>query len=78
VVKSSEIAGELLDFEEVSSSTAWRLDMNGRGLPSGDHLVEGVVETARDASQRCNAPLDKERLFNWHAALFPFGERRVW
>ncbi len=73
VVKSSEIEGEMLDLEEVRSSVAWRLGMSMGGVPSGDHFVEGVVEMAMDASERCSVPLDEERLFNWHGALFPTG-----
>jgi Fic family protein len=73
VVKSGEIEGELLDLAEVRSSVAWRLGMSEGGVPSGDYFVEGVVQMAMDASERCNDPLDEERLFNWHAALFPTG-----
>lgn len=81
VVKSSEIEGEILDLEEVRLSVASRLGMNVGGVPSGDY-VEGVVEMAMDASERCFNPLDEERLFGWHAALFPegrgaFGRLRV-
>jgi Fic family protein len=36
-------------------------------------LIEGVVEMMLDATQRWNAPLDQERIFGWHAALFPTG-----
>jgi Fic family protein len=73
VVKSSAIEGELLNRLEVRSSIARRLGMDIGGLiPSGRH-VEGIVEIMLDATQNFAAPLTKERLFGWHAALFPLG-----
>ncbi|HYW97205.1 MAG TPA: Fic family protein, partial [Bacteroidales bacterium] len=38
-----------------------------------DRNVDGVVEMMLDATQRCFDPLTAERLFDWHAALFPTG-----
>ena len=38
-----------------------------------DRNVEGVVEMMLDATQRYNEPISRERLFGWHAALFPTG-----
>jgi Fic family protein len=73
VVKSSEIEGELLDREQVRSSVARRLGMDIGGLTQADRHVEGVVEMMLDATQRFEAPLTAERLFGWHAALFPAG-----
>lgn len=73
VVKSSEIEGEQLDIEQVRSSIARRLGMDVGGLIPSDRDVEGVVEMMLDATQRYNEPLTKERLFAWHAALFPTG-----
>jgi Fic family protein len=35
--------------------------------------VEGIVEMMLDATQNYNAPLTDERLFSWHAAMFPTG-----
>jgi len=35
--------------------------------------VEGIVEMMLDATQHFSEPLTKERLFDWHAALFPTG-----
>lgn len=73
VLKSSEIEGELLDKEQVRSSIARRLGMNVAGLIPADRNVEGVVEMMLDATQNFSAPLTTERLFDWHAALFPTG-----
>ncbi len=72
VVKSSEIEGEILDAREVRSSIAWRLGLDG-GLPPADRNVEGIVELMLDATQNYAQPLTDERLFGWHAALFPSG-----
>jgi Fic family protein len=73
VLKSSEIEGELLDKEQVRSSIARRLGMDIGGLVPADRNVEGIVEMMLDATQNYVAPLDRERLFGWHAALFPTG-----
>jgi Fic family protein len=73
VVKSSEIEGETLDTEQVRSSVARRLGMDIGGLKPADRHVEGVVEMMLDATQRYDEPLTRERLFGWHAALFPTG-----
>lgn len=73
VVKSSEIEGELLNFEQVRSSVARRLGINTAGLVPGSRYIEGVVEMMLDATQRFALPLTEKRLFGWHAALFPTG-----
>ena len=71
VVKTSEIEGERLDAEQVRSSLARRLGMDVGGLKPADRSVEGVVEMMLDATRRYDQPLTRERLFAWHAALFP-------
>jgi Fic family protein len=73
VTKSSDIEGETLDREQVRSSLARRLGMDAAGLKTPDRNVEGVVEMMLDATQNYAAPLTAERLFGWHAALFPTG-----
>jgi len=73
VVKSSEIEGELLNYEQVRSSIARRLGINTAGLVKSSRHIEGIVEMMLDATQRYNLPLTEERLFGWHAALFPTG-----
>ena len=72
-VKSSEIEGEILDRDQVRSSIARRLGMDIGGLVSADRDVEGVVEMMLDATQKYDQELTDERLFGWHAALFPTG-----
>lgn len=73
VVKSSEIEGEDLNKEQVRSSIARRLGLDISGLVPADRHVEGVVEMMLDATQKFGRPLTDERLFAWHAALFPTG-----
>ncbi|TVQ15023.1 MAG: Fic family protein [Balneolaceae bacterium] len=73
VVKSSEIEGELLNYEQVRSSIARRLGINTAGLVPSSRHIEGVVEMMLDATQRHALPLTDKRLFGWHAALFPTG-----
>ena len=73
VLKSSEIEGEKLDRDQVRSSIARRLGIDIGGLTPADRDVEGVVEMMLDATQRYDHPLTAQRLFDWHAALFPTG-----
>ena len=75
VVKSSAIEGEVLPSAEVRSSIARRLGMDIGGLAQPGREVEGVVEMMLDATQRYDEPLTSERLFGWHAALFPTGRK---
>lgn len=73
VLKSSEIEGEILDKEQVRSSIARHLGMGIGGSPTVSRNIEGVVEMTLDATQNYDKPLTKERLFGWHASLFPTG-----
>ena len=73
VIKSGEIEGETLDLAQVRSSIARRLGMDVAGMVPSDRHVEGVVEMMMDAAQNFDKPLTKDRLFDWHASLFPTG-----
>lgn len=73
VVRSSEIEGQHLPRDQVRSSIARRLGMDAGGLVASDREVEGIVEMMLDATGNHREPLTKERLFSWHAALFPTG-----
>lgn len=73
VVKTSEIEGEQLNVESVRSSIARRLGVDIGALAPVDRHIEGVVEMVLDATANCRAPVSQERLFGWHAALFPTG-----
>ena len=73
VVKTSEIEGEVLNVESVRSSIARRLGVDIGAVAPVDRHVEGVVEMVLDATLHCADALTAERLFGWHAALFPTG-----
>jgi Fic family protein len=73
VVKSSAIEGETLDPEAVRSSIARRLGMDAGGLKPADRNVDGIVEMMLDATRNYDNPFTTERLFAWHASLFPTG-----
>lgn len=77
VIKSSEIEGEILDRSQVRSSVARHLGMEIAALDPVDRNVDGVVEMMLDATQKFDQPLTKERLLNWHAALFPTGRSGI-
>ncbi|MFC5410833.1 Fic family protein [Larkinella bovis] len=73
ILKSNEIEGEKLDQDQVRSSIAQRLGIETFGLVPVDRNIEGVVDMLLDATQHFDQPLTKDRLFGWHAALFPTG-----
>lgn len=77
VLKSSEIEGEILNYDQVRSSIARRLGLEYAGMIYPDRHVEGVVEMMLDATRNYKQPLDDERLFGWHAALFPTGRSGI-
>ncbi|UXI66590.1 Fic family protein [Tahibacter amnicola] len=72
-VKTSAIEGEILDVQSVRSSIARRLGVNIGALAPVDRSAEGVVDMIMDATAHYDAPLTEQRLFGWHAALFPTG-----
>jgi Fic family protein len=73
IVKSGAIEGEKLDSIQVRSSLARRLGIDIGGLAPANRHVEGIVEMMLDAAQHYKDELTEERLFGWHAALFPLG-----
>lgn len=73
VLTSSEIEGELLHADLVRSSVARHLGMEIGGSRPIDRNVEGVVDMMLDATQHYEKALTADRLFGWHAALFPSG-----
>lgn len=73
VTKSSEIEGESLNDQQVRSSIARRLGIEIAGTIPSERDVDGVVEMMLDATQDYTEKLSQERLFGWHAALFPTG-----
>lgn len=73
ILKSSEIEGEILNKEQVHSSVARKLGLEFNKNINIERNIEGVVEMMFDATQNFDKPLTEERLFGWHAALFPTG-----
>lgn len=76
IVSSFRIEGINLNTEDVRSSIVRQLGVthiqtNG----NSSHFMEGVVDMMLDATHNYHIPLDKERLFGWHCALFPTGRR---
>jgi len=77
IVKTSEIEGETLNAQQVRSSIARRLGIDIAGAVPSDRNVEGVVEMMLDATLKFERLLSAERLFGWHAALFPTGHSGI-
>ena len=73
VLKTSEIEGEYLNYEQVRSSIAQKLGIEHSTINQINRDVEGIVEMMLDATQNYEQPLEHERIFGWHAALFPTG-----
>lgn len=71
-VKTSEIEGEVLDYDTVRSSVAKHLGLDIGGLLPEDRNVEGIVDMILDATTNYVKPLTAERLHRWHEGLFPF------
>lgn len=77
VLKTSEIEGEHFNTDQVRSSVAQKLGMDIGGSIPADRHVEGVVDMLLDATQHYERHLDDERLFGWHAAMFPTGRSGI-
>lgn len=73
VLKTSGIEGKRLNAASVRSLLARALGVDIGAWAPVDRHAEGVVDMVLDASVRCDAPVTAERLFGWHAALFPTG-----
>jgi Fic family protein len=73
VMDTSRIEGEFLNPEQVRSSIARKLGIEGADFVASPRNVEGIVDVLLDATQHFNRPLSKDRLFGWHNSLFPSG-----
>lgn len=73
VIKTSEIEGQTLDTQQVRSSIARRMGIEIAALPQMNRSADGIVEVMPDATRHYQKPLDQDRLFGWHAVLFPTG-----
>lgn len=77
-ISTSRIEGEDLNLDSLRESIAVRLGL-GKGvgpITSSMEKEDGVVHVLMDATKAYEKPLDHERLFQWHAALFPSGRSR--
>jgi Fic family protein len=72
-LQTSAIEGEVLNAAAVRSSAARRLGLETAGFAPMDRVADGVVEMVCDAMRNTGEPLTEERLFGWHAAIFPTG-----
>ncbi len=73
ILKSSEIEGELLDRQQVRSSIARKLGLQLKDSIPTSRETDAVVAVLMNATQQFNDPLDTQRLFAWHSAVFPTG-----
>ncbi|WP_433576776.1 Fic family protein [Nocardia brasiliensis] len=77
VVKTSEIEGELLNAASVRSSIARHLGVDIGATAPTDRNVDGVVQMVLDATVHHDQAMTPERLFGWHAGLFPTGHSGI-
>lgn len=77
VVTTSAIEGETLDRQQVRSSLARRLGIDIGALAKADRHIDRIVEVMLDATQNYGKKLTAERLYGWHAALFPTGRSGI-
>ncbi len=77
IIKSSAIEGETLDYKQVRSSIARKLNLDIGGFTPVDRHVDGIVEMMLNATKCYGDALSEERLFGWHSALFPTGYSRI-
>lgn len=68
IVRSAEIEGEFVDAAEVRTALAQRL---GHQHGTVAKNLEGRIGLLLDATQRYAAPMTEQRMFGWHASLFP-------
>ena len=71
IVASAAIEGETLNRADVRSSVARRMEVSTGG--GGTRESDARAEMMLDATRNWKAPLTRERLASWHAALFPTG-----
>ena len=72
-INTSAIEGERINLDAIRSSVARHLGLPTAGSRAAPRSVDGLVEVLLDATTHFAKPLTKERLFGWHAALFPTG-----
>ncbi|QJB56534.1 Fic family protein [Pseudodesulfovibrio sp. zrk46] len=73
IVRTSEIEGVKLHPQSVRSSVARKLGLDDAGYHPRNQYEDGMIEVLVDATVNHKTPLTAERLYGWHAALFPTG-----
>lgn len=73
VLKTSEIEGAILNYDQVRSSIAQKLGIETSDTVHVGRDVEGIVEMMLDATRNYDNIITNERLFSWYASLFPTG-----
>ena len=73
IVASSRIEGVVLDADKVRSSVSRQLGLAVSGEVADTRAVDGSVAIMLEATKGSDEPLSRERLEQWHAALFPEG-----
>ena len=79
-VATAQIEGEALQINSVRASAARRLGLTQSGrvqLQQREPRVEATLDVIEAAVQHWAEPLSAERLFGWHAALFPTGRSGI-
>lgn len=73
-LKTSAIEGEILDPDAVRSSVGRRLGLPKAGLQDvRNQQADNVVDILLDATANYSKKMTIDRLWGWHAALFPTG-----
>lgn len=73
-LKTSAIEGESLDPDAVRSSVGRHLGIPDAGFKNvNDQKADGLVQILLDATKNYSQEYTSDRLFSWHAALFPTG-----
>lgn len=70
---TSEIEGEILSRDSVRSSVFKKLGIASEIQDRSTIQTDGLVDILLDASSNASQPFNEDRLFGWHAALFPTG-----
>lgn len=72
-ITTSEIEGEMLSRDSVRSSVFKKLGIGSESQDLSTVRTDGLVDILLDATTAYDRVLTPERLFSWHAALFPTG-----
>ena len=73
ILHNSEIEGNFLQESQVRSSIARNLGIDNNEIIVNSIETEGAINVFLESTRNFNMPLTEERLFDWHAGLFPTG-----